>query len=55
MKPEQVIEMIQATCRSSREMLKDRKDKVELTNEQIIKMLKIPKKNITRFEESSFD
>lgn len=51
MKPEQIIEMIQATCRSSREMLMEKKDKIELTNEQIIKMLKIPKKKLTRFDE----
>lgn len=48
MEPEQIIKMLQATCRSSRVILPDKKEKADLTNDQIIKMLKVPKKNFTR-------
>lgn len=50
MKPEQIIEMIQATCRSSKDIFLQKKAKAELTNDQIIKMLKTPKSNVTRYD-----
>lgn len=48
MEPEQIIAMIQATCRSSKVILPDRKEKADLTNDEIIRMLKVPKKKFTR-------
>jgi len=48
MEPEQIIVMLQATCRSLKFLSNDKKEKADLTNEQIIKMLKVPKKNFTR-------
>lgn len=48
MEPEQIITMIQATCRSSKVIQLDKKGKADLTNDQIIKMLKVPKKGFTR-------
>lgn len=48
MEPEQIIEMLQTTCRSSKVILQNKKEKADLTNDQVIKMLKIPKKNFTR-------
>ncbi len=48
MQPEQIIEMLQATSRSSKIILPDKKQKADLTNDQIIKLLKVPKKSFTR-------
>ncbi|KAJ6633279.1 putative phosphoenolpyruvate synthase, partial [Pseudolycoriella hygida] len=48
MRPEQIIEMLQATSRSAKALLKDKKEKADLTVEQIVKMLKMPKKKFTR-------
>ncbi|KAG4076423.1 hypothetical protein HA402_005866 [Bradysia odoriphaga] len=48
MQPEQIIEMLQATSRSSRAILQDKKQKADLTKDQIIRKLKVPKKNFTR-------
>lgn len=48
MEPQQIIEMLQATSRSSKIILPDKKEKADLTNDEIIKMLKVPKKNFTR-------
>lgn len=48
MKPELVIEMIQASCRHAKNIA-DKTDKIIKTNEEIIKLLRTPKKPLTRY------
>lgn len=48
MDPPQIIEMLQATSRSAKVILPDKKVKAYLTNDEIIRELKVPKKSFTR-------
>lgn len=48
MDPSKVIEMVQATCRRSNDILAARPKKTEMTSKQIVQQLKSPKKSHTR-------
>lgn len=48
MKPELLIEMVQATCRHANNVLAPKKQKREMTNAEIIAALRTPKKSSTR-------